>query len=132
MSTYFLMVPNYYAHGPSATACWQNLRRISGRTKQQVRKSTYFMLEFAEDGLKFDVNEVTGAWHVDAYPVRVVEHNKMEARTLKQFAAWCKTGLERWAASKKSEFNADQLVIGQCAECCEINSHAQACSKRKK
>lgn len=98
MATFFLMTPGYYAHGKSTTACWVNLRRISGRTKAEVRKQPYFMLEFAENNVPFTVNGL-GQWRCPAYPVRVVEHHKQDPATLKQFAAWCKEGQLRALAA---------------------------------
>lgn len=98
MSTYFLMAPGYYSFGPSQTRCWQNLRRLSGRTKHEVRKGEYFMFEFAEDGLKFNVNPVNGDWNVNAFPVRLVEHNGQDAKTLRRWASWCREGMARQLA----------------------------------
>lgn len=94
MATFFLMAPGYWSKASSPTACWQNLRRLSGRTKAEVRKQEYFMLEFAQDNLRIDVNEI-GAWYADGYPVRLVEHNGLDARRLRQLAEFCREGQQR-------------------------------------
>jgi hypothetical protein len=102
VSTFFLMVPGYWAKTNSATAAWNYIRRESGRSRHDLRRGQFFMLEFAQPAaeIKIEVDDVTGAWRTDKYPVRVVEHHLVPKEQLKTWLQWCEEGLTRWAESQ--------------------------------